>query len=103
MNHEELLRQRFGPDSFTTSQFRDNRRIIVSPERVCDFLQCLKEQAGFDMLFELTAADYLKYPGAKDRYGVVYGIVNTTTGERLYLRTFVNHLEPPVPAAVALW
>ena len=26
---EDVLKQRFGPDSFATSQFRDNRRVIV--------------------------------------------------------------------------
>ena len=102
MNHEELLRQRFGPDSFTTSQFRDNRRIHAPADKVFEFLKCLRD-AGFDMLFELTAADYLKYPDAKDRYGVVYGLANTTTGERLYVRTFVNDPDTTLPSAFSLW
>jgi NADH-quinone oxidoreductase subunit C len=102
MNHEDLLRQRFG-DTFTTSQFRDNRRIHAPADRVFDFLKCLKEEAGFDMLFELTAADFLKYPDAKDRYGVVYGLANTTTGERLYVRTFVNDPDPTLPSVFSLW
>src|SRR5262245_9821553 len=103
MSHEDTLRQKFGPDSFTTSQFRDNHRIIVGPERLVDVLKCLKEDCGFDMLFELTAADYLKYPNAKDRYGVVYGVLNTTSGERLYVRTFVNDPEPSLPSVFGLW
>ncbi len=37
MTHEEVLtklRERFGADSFTTSEFRDNRRVVVGPERL---------------------------------------------------------------------
>jgi NADH-quinone oxidoreductase subunit C len=70
---------------------------------VFDFLKSLKEQLGFDMLFELTATDYLKYPGARDRFGVVYGLLNLATGARVYLRTFVNDPEPALPSAFPLW
>ena len=80
------LREQFGSDSYTTSEFKDNRRIHVKADRVHHFLTYLKEVLGFDMLFELTAADYLKYPTARDRFGVIYGIMNTTTGERLFTR-----------------
>jgi NADH-quinone oxidoreductase subunit C len=97
------LRATFGSDSFTTSEFRDNRRIEVAAGRVFEFLKSLKEQVGFEMLFELTATDYLKYPGARDRFGVVYGLLNLTTGARVYLRTFVNDPEPALPSAFPLW
>ncbi len=103
MSHDDLLRQKFGPDSFTTSQFRDNRRIHVKPDLVFAFLKCLKEECGFDMLFELTAADYLKYPDARDRFGVVYGLVNTTTGERLFVKTFLNEPDLALPSVFSLW
>jgi NADH-quinone oxidoreductase subunit C len=103
MPYEDSLRQRFGADSFTTSQFRDNRRIIVKPERVFEFLQCLKHEYGFDLLAELTAVDYLKYPDARDRFGVIWGLLNTTTGERVWLKTFVNEPDPAVPSAFPLW
>jgi NADH-quinone oxidoreductase subunit C len=103
MNCQTVLQERFGPDSFTTQQFRDNRRIIVPRLRLFDVLKILKEQCGFDMLFELTAADYLKYPDARDRFGVVYGLLNTTTGERLFVRSFLNEPEITLPSAYPLW
>ena len=99
----ELLRQRFGGDAFATSRFRDNIRVIVDASRVFAVLECLKRDAGFDMLAELTAADYLHYPDAKDRYGVVYVLVNTTTGLRLVVKTFVNDPEPRLPSVYPLW
>ena len=63
----------------TTSEFRDNRRLHAPPAHVYGVLQSLKDEHGFDMLFELTAADYLKYPNATDRFGVVLAKHNPLT------------------------
>src|SRR5579872_1262080 len=105
MTHEEIinkLREKFGADGFTTSEFRDNRRVLVSAERVYAVLEFLKEQCGFDLLAELGGADYLHFPDAKDRYGVWYVLVNTATGVRLIVKTFDNDPEPVVPSVFAL-
>jgi NADH-quinone oxidoreductase subunit C len=103
MAYEDVLREQFGPDSFTTSQFRDNRRVIVAPDRLFAFLQALKEKCGFDMLAEMTAVDYLKYPDARDRFGVVYVLLNTATGERVVVKTFLNEPDLTLPSAFPLW
>ncbi|MBM4072814.1 MAG: NADH-quinone oxidoreductase subunit C [Planctomycetes bacterium] len=103
MNHEELLKQRFGEGSFTTSGFRDNRRIVVAADKLFDVLKCLKEDAGYDMLADITAVDYLKYPDARDRFGVIHALLNTTTGERLYVKTFLNEPDLDVPSVFSLW
>lgn len=100
---QQSLLQKFGADSFTTSAFRGNERMVVPPQRVFDFLRSLKEDHGFDLLFELTAVDYLKYPGARDRFGVVWGLSNTITGERVFLKTFLNEPELTLPSAFQLW
>jgi NADH-quinone oxidoreductase subunit C len=97
------LREKFGADGFKVSEFRDNFRLIVGADKVFDTLKYLKNHAGFDMLAELTAVDYLHYPNATDRYGVIYCLVNTATGERLFVKTFVNDPEPAVPSAFPLW
>ena len=68
MAFETLLQQQFGADAFTFSVFRDNRRVIVPSEQLFVVLQFLKDRGGFDMLAELTAADYLTYPDARDRW-----------------------------------
>lgn len=97
------LREQFGSDSFTTSEFKDNRRLHVSADRCHAVLAYLKDVLGFDTLFELTAADYLKYPDARDRYGVVYGVLSTKTGERVFLKTFLNDPEPTIATCYDLW
>lgn len=95
------LKARFA--DLATSEFRDNRRVIVKSADVFGVLTALKDGHGFDMLVELTAADYLKYPNATDRFGVVYGLLNTVTGERIYVKTFLNEPELTLPSAFPLW
>lgn len=105
MIHSEVINkvsERLGPDGFTVSEFRDNRRIVVSPKQVFETLKLLKE-CGFDMLIDITAADYLHYPDAKDRFGVVYCLLDTQGGERLYVKTFVNEPDPTLPSVYPLW
>jgi NADH-quinone oxidoreductase subunit C len=105
MTHDDvlnLLRQRIGAEAVVPSDFRDNRRVTVPADKVLAALQCLKE-AGFDYLAELSAADYLRYPGARDRYGVWYVLTNVATGQRLIVKTWVNDPDPTLPSATALW
>ncbi len=106
MDHDAVLarlRERLGADAFTTSEFRDNKRVIVPPAKLYDAMLCLKSECGFDQLSELTAVDYLRYTGAKDRYGVIYGLLNTTTGLRLWVKTYLNDPDPEVPSVYPLW
>ncbi len=74
------LRDCLSPEKFTTSEFRDNKRIIVASDALYKTLDCLKNRCGFDMLVDVTAADYLHYPDAKDRFGVIYALLSTTSG-----------------------
>jgi NADH-quinone oxidoreductase subunit C len=106
MTHDEILnklRDRFGAGAFTTSQFRDNRRVIVAPDQLFAFLEFLKTECRFDMLAELSAADYLHYPDAKDRYGVWYVLLDPDAGTRLVVKAFVNDPDPKLPSAYPLW
>jgi NADH-quinone oxidoreductase subunit C len=106
MSHDEILaalRQALGDGGFTNSEFRDNRRVIVVPARVFDALRCLKDQCGFDMLIDITAVDYLHYPDARDRFGVVYALLNVDTGARIYVKTFLNEPNLELPSAFPLW
>ena len=59
------LKGKFGDGALTTTEFRDNFRVLVDADKVKATLTFLKAD-GFDMLVELGAADYLRYPNAKD-------------------------------------
>jgi NADH-quinone oxidoreductase subunit C len=106
MAHETtlaVLRQKLGPEAFSTSEFRDNFRLIVPGAQLYTVLQTLKDDCGFDMLVDVTAVDYLYYPDAKDRFGVVHALLNLTTGERIYVKVFLNEPELTIPSAFSLW
>jgi NADH-quinone oxidoreductase subunit C len=103
MGYEDTLKEKFGADAFATTQFRDNRRVVVKPGQLFAILECLKQQCGFDMLVDMTAVDYLKYPDARDRFGVIYALLNTQSGERVYVKTFLNEPELTLPSAFPLW
>ncbi len=99
---QEALADCLGPDGFSTSEFRDNRRIVVPSDRLYQVLEALKK-CGFDMLVDVTAVDYLHYPEAKDRFGLIYALLNTVSGERLIVKTFLNEPDLTVPSAYPLW
>jgi NADH-quinone oxidoreductase subunit C len=105
-NFEEYcgkLTAKFGEKSFSTSEFRDNFRLHVDPAKLYSFLEFCKNDLGLDMLVELGGADYLHYPDAKDRYGVWYCLLDTKTGKRLLVKTFVNDPDPKLPSVYTLW
>ena len=81
----QSIQDQFGHDIMESS-FRDNRRIVVPSDRVYFVLETLWRDWGFDTLMELTAADYLEYPKATDRFGVMYVLVNSVTGERIVVK-----------------
>lgn len=87
----------------TTSEFRGDLRAVVSSHEVFDLLKFLKADRGFDLLNDITCVDYLNFRDATDRFGLVYVVTNTTTNERLVVRTFVNDPEPSVPTVTTLW
>jgi NADH-quinone oxidoreductase subunit C len=97
------MKSRFGGDSFTTSEFRDNRRIIAQPGNLFAVLASLKGECGFDSLADITAVDYLYYPNAKDRFGVVYALLDSVSGERVYVKTHLNEPDLAIPSAYSLW
>lgn len=103
MSHQELLQARFPSAGLNFSEFRDNRRVSVPKERLVEVLTCLKSEGGFDLLSDITAVDYLEYEDAEDRFGVVYVLVNTATGERVIVKTFVNDPDPTLPSMYPLW
>jgi len=103
MAADDILRERLGPDGFSTSDFRDNHRIVVPADKLYAALEALNDSGGFDYLVDITAVDYLHYPDAADRFGVMYILTNTTTGEQVIVKTHVNEPDLTLPSAWALW
>ncbi|WP_020472634.1 NADH-quinone oxidoreductase subunit C [Zavarzinella formosa] len=95
------LTETFG-DACKFETFRDNIRCDVRTERFLEVMKNLRAQ-GFDLLLDVTGIDYLHYPKAADRYGVVYSLVNTESGERAYIKVRLNDPDPAVPSVYSIW
>lgn len=89
--------------NLTASEFRGQTRIVVPVDSIFDVLEKLKTRFDFDLLVDITCVDYLDYPDAEDRFGLVYLLANAETAERIAVRCFVNDPEPAVPSVVELW
>jgi NADH-quinone oxidoreductase subunit C len=98
---QQLLTEKFG-DAVKRTVFRDNVRYVVPVDRLIEVMAALKT-AGFDYLADLAGIDYLNYPDATDRYGVVYALANTETAERVYVKVLVNDPDPVVSSVYGLW
>jgi NADH-quinone oxidoreductase subunit C len=96
------LKEKFG-DLLKAEEFRDNHRLLIPADAAKPLLKTLKDTFGFNMLTDIAGIDYLGYPNAKDRYGIVYALTNMLTGERLFVKTFVNDPEPELPSVTDLW
>jgi NADH-quinone oxidoreductase subunit C len=103
----QALRDRFGVAIVDTHQFRDESTAVVNRAALPEILRyCRDEPAlSFDMLTDLTAADYLKYPGREDgpRFEVVYQLYSLAHNHRVRLKVRVDEDDAVVPTAVELW
>jgi NADH-quinone oxidoreductase subunit C len=85
------------------SEFRGQVRVVVPAASLMAVLGCLRHEAGFDQLTDITAVDHLEMEGAVDRFEVVYCLLNIDSGERVIVRTFVNEPDLRLPSATTLW
>ena len=88
-------------DGTTTDQIC----VRVPPERLIEVMTFLRDDPAtrFEQLADLTCIDYLNFPGAHDRYGVIYALLSLTHGQRLWAKCFVNDPEPTVPSVTGVW
>jgi NADH-quinone oxidoreductase subunit C len=103
----QRLRDRFGAAIVDTHEFRGDATAVVERTALVDALRfCRDEPAlAFDVLMDLTAADYLKYPGREDgpRFEVVYHLYSLGHNHRFRLKVRVDEDDAVVPTAVPLW
>jgi len=99
--------ERFGPAVLTADAPLGDATVLVEAAHVSDLLRFCRDEAelGFDMLMDLTAADYLTYPGREDRprFEVVYHLYSVPHNHRLRVKVGVDEDHPAVPSAVPLW
>jgi NADH-quinone oxidoreductase subunit C len=96
------LDSRLEPRSLTWSEFRSQQRVDVPAANIELVLKTCRS-AGMDQLVDLTVVDLLEYPGASDRFQIIYLLLNTESGERLTVRTYLNEPNLTIPSAVPIW
>jgi NADH-quinone oxidoreductase subunit C len=108
----EALNQRFpgvdfapGPLNPTVTVGAAQICLRVAPDRLIEVLDFLADdpRTRFDQLGDLTCVDYLEYPEARDRFGVIYNLVSTSLNHRLFVKSFVNDPDPRLPSVTDIW
>ncbi len=101
------LKERFGPTILATHDHRGDHTALVDRAAVGEVLRFCRDDPALrlDMLMDLTAVDYLKYPGREEgsRFEVVYHLYSVLENHRLRVKVPVDEDDPVVPSAVPLW
>jgi NADH-quinone oxidoreductase subunit C len=103
----DRVRTRFGGAVTEMHAHRGDHTGVVDRAAIAEVLRFCRDDAelAFDMLSDLTAVDYLKYPGREDgpRFEVVYHLYSVPRNHRVRLKVRVDEDDPVVPSAVAVW
>lgn len=83
----------------------DQEFLRIEPTHLLDVLRflCDDPRTRFEQLCDLTCVDYLNFPDATDRYGVVYSLLSLTHNHRLWLKCYVNDPAPKLPSATGIY
>ena len=84
---------------------KEQTYVRVPPDRLVEIMRFLHddERCRFEQLCDLTCVDYMKFPKARDRYGVIYSLLSISKGHRLWVKCFVNDPDPEVPTVTCIW
>ncbi len=88
----ERLKAQFGGSGVRVAEFRSQLQVLAAPDKVHDVLAFLKNDSGcdFDFLSDVAGVDYLDYPEAEGRFGVVYNLVSTTRNARVFVKVMLS-------------
>ena len=97
----------FAPSPLMTRESKEaeQRCVRVPPDRLLEVMRFLREddRCRFEQLCDLTCVDYMNFPKARDRFGVVYSLLSVSKGHRLWAKCFVNDPDPEVPSVTGIW
>jgi NADH-quinone oxidoreductase subunit C len=85
------LETRFGG---LPSEFRGELTLTIRADQVVDASHFLKDEAGFEMLLDITAVDYC--PRVEGRFHLVYHFYSTKLNQILILRIPLDGIEPEI-------
>jgi NADH-quinone oxidoreductase subunit C len=103
----DRLRERLGPAVVETHEHRGDATAVIERGALLETLQLCRDEPdlAFEVLMDLTAADYSRFPGREDgpRFEVVYHLYSITHNHRVRLKVRVDEDDAVVPSATGLW
>lgn len=100
---QETLAAKLPQIELEWTEFRGQSRVKIPADGLLKVLLCLRNEAGFDQLTDLTCVDQLELEGATDRFELVYILLNVGTGDRVVVRTYLNEPDLKLPSATSVW
>jgi NADH-quinone oxidoreductase subunit C len=101
------LAERIGAGMLDRHAYRGDHTAIVSRDAAVDALGFCRDEPDlrFDMLIDITAVDYLRFPGREDgpRFDVVYHLYSVAQNHRLRVKIPLEQDDAWVPTASTLW
>ena len=92
------LEARFGG---TASECRDEVTFTLQADHIVDASRYLKDEAGFEMLLDITAVDYC--PNLEPRFHLIYHFYSLKKNIILILRAPLNGNEPEIQTIEAVY
>jgi NADH-quinone oxidoreductase subunit C len=93
-NHPTLpvLKQRFGDMGLKVAQYAGQTTVLVPKENMHELLHFLRHSpdCDYDFLSDVMGVDYLRYPEAPGRFGVIYNLVSTRHNRRLFVKVVLD-------------
>ena len=101
------LKARFASAILATHTHRGDATATVDRARLPEVLRTCRDEPAlaFDLLTDLTAVDYSKFPGREDgpRFEVVYHLYSLPHNHRVRVKVRVDEDDLVVPTAVGIW
>jgi len=101
------LSERFGAGVVETHDRGGDHTAILTRESIGPALAFCRDEPGlaFDLLVDITAVDYVKFPGREDgpRFEVVYHLYSVPHNHRVRLKVRVEEDDAVVASATRLW
>lgn len=96
----DTFRAKFPDDTLSAHSFRGDETVVVRKEALAAAAAYLRDELGFDMLMDLTAADYLP---REPRYELVCHLYSTKHNYRLRLKCPVPAGDLSVATLTGVW
>jgi NADH-quinone oxidoreductase subunit C len=102
MDPIETVKTKFADQVLGTGTHAGQPWIDVKRDRIVDIVKMIRDEAGFDMLTDLTAVDYLNQ-GMPERYAVVYQFYSVKDNVRARVKAWVPEADPVIDSVSSLY